>query len=548
MCRSASARRSNLTDGGKVVPGGSAATLAAGRNRRRRRSGGRSFNATFLICCLGSLMTSSAFATPQQPTSFGPQNPPYVASQPIAIIGGTLIDATGASPRTGHTVVIENGRIKEVGPSASISIPANAQRFDASGMTVMPGLIASNQHIQLNPLHPAPVTDLPFAELVDRWEANFAEMPRKAYIYLMQGVTTMRQTSGPRKRILPVKKKIDAGEIPGPRIMLGGALIKSPQAFDADIKRNQTPADAVDWLRNEFAWFVVDDIEQDLDALAGEDYNFWKISFSREPFDGKNDFTDAEVRRIIEKAREAGKKVDIHANSSPEGYARLLKFDFDTLEHPFTTDFIQDEQTIAGFARKGIIIDTLLRVRVAGAEYASDPNRFAESSFIMSMAPEEYRLLMRYRDKMLFNLRNPSQRGLSIYDKRSTNLDAFGMSGPSYDDQQKGREIARENMRRFINANVKFSMGTDAPTFLNFLQDDPNATELAYMVELGMSPMDAIIAGTRNGAEALGMLEDLGTIEKGKIADVIVVAGDPLKSMQAMKRVAVVIKDGVRYK
>jgi imidazolonepropionase-like amidohydrolase len=103
-------------------------------------------------------------------------------------------------------------------------------------------------------------------------------------------------------------------------------------------------------------------------------------------------------------------------------------------------------------------------------------------------------------------------------------------------------------MRRFIGAGVKFSMGTDAPTFLNFLQDDPNATELAYMVELGMSPMEAIIAGTRNGAEALGMLDLLGTIEEGKIADVIVLDGDPLKSMEAMKRIVIVVKDGIRYK
>jgi imidazolonepropionase-like amidohydrolase len=314
------------------------------------------------------------------------------------------------------------------------------------------------------------------------------------------------------------------------------------------MERNRTPPGAVEWLRNDFAWFVLDDIEKDLELLAGEDYNFWKISFADEPFDGENDFTDAQVRRIIEKAREAGKLVDIHAQSSPEGYARLLKFDFDTLEHPFTTGFIQDEATIAGFARKGIIVDTLLRVRVAGAELASDPNRLTETRFIMSMAPEEYRLLMRYRDKMLFNLRNPSRSGLSIYDKRATNLDAFGMSGPSYEEQQKGRETARENMRRFIKAGVKFSMGTDAPTFLNFLQDDPNATELGYMVELGMSSMDAIIAGTRNGAEAIGMLDELGTIETGKIADVIVVDGDPLKSMEVMKRVVIVIKDGIRYK
>jgi imidazolonepropionase-like amidohydrolase len=68
------------------------------------------------------------------------------------------------------------------------------------------------------------------------------------------------------------------------------------------------------------------------------------------------------------------------------------------------------------------------------------------------------------------------------------------------------------------------------------------------MAEMGMDPLSAIQAGTRNGAEALGLLRDLGTIETGKLADVIVVAGNPLRDMAAMKRVAYVIKGGVRYK
>ncbi|MDZ4729710.1 MAG: amidohydrolase family protein [Xanthomonadales bacterium] len=502
----------------------------------------------FMIALVGFLFTTGSGASDISKVEFGPQLPPYTKPQFLAITGGLLIDATGAAPKTGQTVLIKNGLIYKIGSSEEIEIPTGTPVFDANGMTVMPGLISSNQHIQLNPLHPAPVADIPYDELIERWEENFRDMPKKAFVTLMQGVTTMRQTSGPWKRILPVKKQIDRGEIPGPRILLGGALIESPQAFEAYLKEQKTPPEAVDWLRNEFAFFVVDDIEKDLEVISGEDFTYWKILFGHESFDGSNDFTDDQVRRIIEKAHAAGKQVDIHANSTPEGYARLLKFDFETLQHPFVTDFLQDEEVISEFAKKGIIVATLLRVRIAGAEHANDPNRFTESDYIMSMDPDEYFLLMRYRDKLLSNLRNPEQKGLSIYDKGDSGSNDFGMQGPSFVEQQKGMETARENMRRFINAGVKLSMGTDAPTFLNFLQDDPNAKELAYMVELGMTPMDAIMAGTRNGAEAIGMLDKLGTLEEGKIADIIVVAGNPLESMEAMKRVAVVIKDGIRYK
>jgi imidazolonepropionase-like amidohydrolase len=97
-------------------------------------------------------------------------------------------------------------------------------------------------------------------------------------------------------------------------------------------------------------------------------------------------------------------------------------------------------------------------------------------------------------------------------------------------------------------AGAKFSTGTDTNSFLNFQQEDPTANEMMSMVEMGMSPVDVIAASTRNGAEALGLVKDLGTVEKGKLADVIVVAGNPLQNMAAMKRVAYVIKGGVRYK
>lgn len=500
------------------------------------------------LACLAASLAFLSPASAQQVPDFGPSPPPYVQTGPIALVGGTVIDATGAPPKPDHTVIIDHGKIVAVGPSASVAVPAGARTFDAHGMTVMPGLISSNQHIQLNPLHPAPAADLPIAELHARWQANFAEMPRKSFIYLMQGITTMRQTSGPLTQLLPIKKRIDAGEIPGPRILLGGALLISPQYFAHYIKQNHTPPDAVNWLRNEFAFRILDDVDRDTDALLGEDINFWKIVLSDEVFDGSNDFTDEQIKTIIAKAHKAGKPVDIHANATPEGFARLLKFDFNTLEHPFQDDFLLDEKTVAGFASKGIIVDTLLQSRIAGPNLAMDPDRLDETAYIMSSSPEEYRQLMNYRDKLLHLRRNPDLRGLSIYDKRASASSMFGQKGPSYNDLLKGRELARANMRLFIKKGVKFATGTDSPTFLNFLQENPYALEMESMVEMGMTPMDAIIASTRNGAEIAGMLDTLGTIEVGKTADVIVVAGDPLKSISAMKRVAVVIKDGVRYK
>ena len=100
-----------------------------------------------------------------------------------------------------------------------------------------------------------------------------------------------------------------------------------------------------------------------------------------------------------------------------------------------------------------------------------------------------------------------------------------------------------------IKAGAKLATGTDTGAMMNFRQESPYVREMMHMVEMGMSPMEAIQASTKNGAEALGMVKDLGTIEKGKIADVIVVAGNPLLDMEgAMKRVYAVVMGGVRYK
>jgi Amidohydrolase family len=202
-----------------------------------------------------------------------------------------------------------------------------------------------------------------------------------------------------------------------------------------------------------------------------------------------------------------------------------------------------------------VIAATLLNVMIVAAQRAADPHRFDESLYAMSMEPSEYRILMGYRDRMLANLRHPDDPGVPIYDPANppdfpdVHLPQAGARrGPSFKQQQAARETSRENMRRFIKAGVRFATGTDTNSFLNFMQEDPMANEMMSMVELGMPPLDVIVASTRNAAEAVGLSKTLGTIEKGKLADVIAVAGNPLQDMRAMKRVGYVIKGGVRFK
>jgi imidazolonepropionase-like amidohydrolase len=484
----------------------------------------------------------------------GPQAPPFRPGKPIAIVGGLLIDGTGAQPRWDQTVLMQGERILQIGPSDQVIPPADAEVIDASGMTVMPGLINSNQHIQLNPLFPSPTASLPLANIRARWEHAWSKEPNRAFWYLMQGITSMRNTSGPSAKLLPVKAAIDRGELPGPRIFLGGALLMSKEFFAAYTR--STPPDAVEWMRTQFAYAVIDDVDKDTDRFVGDDFHYWKLYMADDNWDGKNDFSDEQLRFIIDKAHKHGKIVDVHCTGNNEGLRRMLAFDIDTLEHPFYGSALIPTDIVEGYARKHVIAATLLNVMIVGAQRAMDPHRFDESIYAMSMEPDEYRILMGYRDRMLANMRNAAESGVPIYDPTRPGDfpdERLQRAGPerrsaSFNQQQTAMQISKENMRRFIKAGVRFSTGTDTNSFLNFMQEDPMANEMISMVELGMPPLDVIVASTKNGAETVGLAKTVGTIEAGKLADVIVVAGNPLQDMRAMKRVAYVVKGGVRFK
>lgn len=266
-----------------------------------RRDFSKSLMALVAGSAAGGSWLAPAMAQAPQPRSFGPGGAPFTADRPIALVGGTLIDATGAPPKPNYTVVTQGNRIARVGPAAAVAVPDGAEVIDASGLTVMPGLINSNQHIQLNPLYPAPAADLPIDQIKARWENNFAKMEQNAFIYLMQGITTIRQTSGPWQRLLAAKKKFDSGAAPGPRVMLGGTLLMSPQHFAEYTHESQTPAATVPWLRNEFAYSVLENVERDMAPFESEDFAFWKLYMSDAVYDGKNDFSDKQLRWIIDR-------------------------------------------------------------------------------------------------------------------------------------------------------------------------------------------------------------------------------------------------------
>jgi imidazolonepropionase-like amidohydrolase len=504
-------------------------------------------NRAILMISVLALATSGgapflfAQAAPGSAPLTGPQDgPPFRPTHPIVILGGMMIDGTSSRLRQDQALVIEGERISWLGPMEEVQIPSGAEVIDASGMTVMPGLINGNGYVTLRGIYPAPAADLTLQQLQDRWDETWSAWQKRAFVWLMRGVTGIRNSSGPLARVRSMKQAIDRGEVAGPRIYMGGTLIFSEPHFRFWTRNTPDPK-AVEWLRKEFAFTVVKDVDRDTDALVSDDIRYWKFYLTDEPWDGKNEFTDDELRFMYEKAHRNGIRVDLHSGVHMR---RAVALGADTVQHPFVRNELVEWDVIQSFVKNGTFASTCLTQNVVVPQFAADPHHFNEVLYSTSLSPEEYRILMRYRDRMLWNLKNADSPGLLIGDPQP-----FAAKGAlSFNEQQKQRQTARENMRRFIKAGVKFFMATDSEAFLNFQQENPDANEIRYMVELGMTPMDAILAATRNGAEALGILDQVGTLEKGKLADVIIVPGNPLLDLKVMERIFVTIKGGVRYK
>ena len=324
-------------------------------------------------------------ALPPEQVPSGPQRPPYKPDRPVAIVGGLLIDATGAPPRHDMTVITKDDRIVEIGPMDQVKPPPGAMVIDAAGMTIMPGLIDSNQHIVLNPMYSTPDVGLSLDEFRKRWEGNWARAERMAWVYLMQGITSFRQTPGPADVELKIKKRIEAGEIAGSRIFLGGSLWMSKAHWERHLKQhNQTDPAAIEFIKHKFEYNVIEDLKN-LDpngwGQEGPDFNFWKLYMSDEPFDGVNDFTDAELRSIIEQGaqpRQDHRCARRRPQRRPAPHARLRR------RHARASVLRRRAHrhgtSSRATSKKGVIVDTLLQVMIDAAERAADPQRFERNA------------------------------------------------------------------------------------------------------------------------------------------------------------------------
>jgi len=447
------------------------------------------------------------------------------------LTGGQLIDGTGAPPVEDGVVVMRGGRIVAAGAAGAVDVPADATMIDVSGKTIMPGMIEGNSHIifdgQSN--HPA--------YFAGRYRDYYEIGARNLNASLMQGITTSRDTMDPLEEMIRLREDVESGLIAGSRLFTSGTILNYPgvyRMFDdpTDSVFEGIPAEGVEYAKAAMVLPVRDgphgrEIVADY-AERGAD--FIKVSSHSGPENIPPELSTEALTEIVEEAHARGLRVTTHT-SSIKSIVAVLDAGVDAMEHPTLVAGEEvgpqgefSDELVQRFVDQNVYSVSLMVVREVYVTYMEDPSRLEDPWYIRH-AP-----------------------GDMVQEAREWVARDLASDPEALEKQRAGYELGRENLAKLIAAGAPIAMGTDKGTRLNFHESGNHVRELEIFTELGMTPMEAIVSATRRGAELLGMEDEFGTIEAGKLADVIVVDGDPLEDIWALREVDLVFKEGVRYR
>jgi imidazolonepropionase-like amidohydrolase len=401
--------------------------------------------------------------------------------QPVLIKAGRLIDGRSDAPQTAVGILVEGERIRLVGPFAQVQGQAKTARLvDLSQMTVLPGFIDAHTHLLLQGDPTAASYNEQLLYESTPYRAILAA--RNARIALEHGFTAIRdlETEGAMYADVDVRRAVDRGEIPGPRIFAATRAMAPTGMYpivsdnwELELPHGVQPVDGVEGARLAVRQQVAHGADW-IKYYSDRRYYFGPDSVLHSWVN----FTDDEARAIVDEAHRLGRKVAAHAIGS-DGIAAALRAGVNTIEHG-------DGMT-----------DSLLDVLVARKVY-----------WVPTITVAHY------------------------------------VAGPRGGVWEPMVEHQRRAFGRALKKGVRIVLGTDVGGFP--WTEVNQAKEFEYYVQYGMTPMQAIKAGTSVAAELLGQ-PDVGVVAPGAFADLVAVAGDPLKDVAELERVRFVMKGGVTY-
>jgi imidazolonepropionase-like amidohydrolase len=405
-------------------------------------------------------------------------------AQVTAIRAGRLVNPDSGTVLTDQVILIHGNKIEKVGKG--IDIPANATIVDLSKMTVLPGLIDCHTHLADGAHDGDPMVQF------KKTGAQIAlESVPNARAMLESGFTTVRDVGTYRALgDIALRDAINRGDIPGPRMFVAGAYVTITGGAGAltglapDI---QLPWD-LHYGEANSPWEVRKVVRQ----LAHDGVDHIKVLSSGAVLThGSNpksqEFTPEELQAVVDEANHFGLRVEAHAHSA-EGIKNAIRAGVASVEHATMID----DEGIALAKQHGTYLD----MDIYDEECIQEGGR-------KGRVPKDF-------------LEHDAQLG----------------------------QIQRDNFRKAVAAGVKMSFGTDA----GVCAYGTSGKQFAFMVQYGMTAMQAIQAATSSAADLLGHSNEIGSIKASKYADIVAVPGDPLADIRLLEDVKFVMKDGKIYK
>lgn len=406
------------------------------------------------------------------------------AEDRLYIRAGRLVDVEAGRVLSDQLVQIDGERITAV--SAFRAPPKDGRLIDWSKLTVLPGLIDMHTHLA-DAEQSENIADPLMTSAADSALLGAAH----ARATLMAGFTTVRDVGTWRAFTdVALREAIAKGLVPGPRMWVAGAYLTIPGGGGEVTGLADDVGIPADMRRG-----VVQD-EADMHRKAADllahHVDFLKLiatgavlTVGTEP--GQSELTEGEMRAAVEEAAKRGTYATAHAHGA-EGMKAAIRAGVRSIEH----GSLMDDEAIAMMKAKGVWL-------VADI-YNGD--------FINSVGTQK------------------------------------GWPAETLRKNRETTDAQRDGFRKAVKAGVKIAYGTDAGVYPHGW----NARQLPYMVRYGMTPMQALQSATTSAAALMGRSKDVGAISPGHYADLIAVAGDPLKDISILNKVPKVIKGGMLVK
>jgi imidazolonepropionase-like amidohydrolase len=453
------------------------------------------------LLLLGSLVLAPVILAAQPATTLSQDVRQYVSvpETVVALTNVRVVDGTGAAPVEGRTIVLENGRITSVAAAGAAKIPAGARTIDLAGHTVLPGLVGLHNHT--------------FYTTRGRSVQLQFSAPR---LYLGSGLTTIRTTGGTSPyHEINMKRGIDRGQIPGPRMHLTGPYLTGPGGA-ATMAQIGSPEEA----------------RRIVNYWADEGVTWFKAY---------TDISRETLGAAIKAAHARGLKFTGHLCSV--SFREAVRLGIDNLEHGlFTnTDYVPNRTPDHC---PSDMRDSLLKVAIDGPEVRQTINEMVKNKVAMSSTLAVYELSYPDRppleDRVLEALA-PEAREEYLTTRKETSARAAQSTMPELFRKAQAFE------RAFVKAGGLLAAGVDPTGIGGALPGYGDQRNFELLIEAGFTPVEAIRIMTLNGATVLGVADRLGSVAAGKTADLVVIRGNPVATPGDIRNVTLVFKDGVGY-